>query len=193
MKKETKVTYQSAIDKIMDHFPDQRKTSYRHQYGPAYDYLNDETKSLAYRYYQLNLDRESECHMSSWDWKWYQKTEEEEAKYEKQCLEALEEIEKLPEEDGVNLIDRYCSYGPVFLKNKAIIMQLMQSAKEAIENNEYEVNFRGIKFNIEKIPCSDLISLVGEKSKITIDTESKDIEYSDLQKIAENFTNLEKY
>ena len=189
--KETKVTYQSAIDEIVDNFPAQRKTWYRHKYGPVFDYLNDETKSLAYRYYQLVSNKVSEGNMSSWDWKWYQKTEEEAAREEKQCLEALKEIEKLPEEDGVNLIKKCCRLGPVFLKNKAIILQLIQSAKEAAENNESKINFRGIEFGVEKIPCSNLINLVGKQSEITIDTESKDIKYSDLQKIVENFTDME--
>ncbi len=211
MKKEneSKITYQSAIDKIIESYLVQKRTWFIYQYGllnylqykfsnylpyePDFIDLNDETKPLAYRYYQLILSEKSAYRMNNWGWVCYVPAKGEIEKFNQQCFEAIKEIEKLPEEDGINLIKKYYDYEPVFLKNKAIMMQLMQSIKEAAENNEREINFRGIKFGIEKFPCSDLISLVGEKNKITINTKNNDIDYEDFKKIIKNFTSLEKY
>ena len=201
---ESKITYQNAIDKIIESYLVQKRTWFIYQYGllnylqykfsnylpyePDFIDLNDETKPLAYRYYQLILSERFKYCMSN-----YYSTfcvvplKEEIEKY----FEAIKEIEKLPEEDGVNLIKKYYGYKPVFLKNKAIMMQLMQSVKEAAENNEREIIFRGVKFGIEKFPCSDLISLVGEKSKITINTKNNDTNYEDFKKLVENFTSME--
>ena len=207
MRNESKITYQSAIDKIIESYLDQKRTWFIYQYGllnylqykfsnylpykPDFIDLNDETKPLAYRYYQLILSEKSAHRMNNWDWVCYVPAKGEIEKFNQQCFEAIKEIEKLPEEDGVNLIKKYYDYKPVFLKNKAIMMQLMQSVKEAAENNEREIIFRGVKFGIEKFPCSDLISLVGEKSKITINTKNNDTNYEDFKKLVENFTSME--
>ena len=204
--KESKITCQSAIDKIIESYLVQKRTWFIYQYGllnylqykfsnylpyePDFIDLNDETKPLAYRYYLLILSKRFKYYMSNYySASYVVPSKEEIEKY----FEAIKEIEKLPEEDGVNLIKKYYDYKPVFLKNKAIMMQLVQLVKKAAENNEREINFRGVKFGIEKFPCSDLISLVGEKNKITINTKNSDIDYNDLQRITENFTSMEIY